>query len=110
MAKDLGMPIPEKDSFLGLYFPYWNNFGRWYNVVYPTREARFRKSLATVPYDYALAILDDSAYWGVGNYRELTAVPANSFQFTYLLTHELGEPIRSSLRICSPTSWAISLG
>ncbi len=90
-AKDLGMPIPEKNSFLGLFFPYWNNFGRWYNVVYPTRESRFRAALASVPYDYALALLDDSQYWGVGNYRELTAVPANSsFYFSYLLTHELG--------------------
>ncbi len=89
-AKDLGMPIPEKNTFLGLFFPYWNNFGRWYNVVYPTRESRYRSALASVPYDYALAILDDGAYWGVGNYRELTAIPANSFQFTYLLTHELG--------------------
>lgn len=89
-ATDLGMPIPERNSFLGLYFPYWNNFGRWYNVVYPTRESRFRKHLATVPYDYALALIDDKQYWGVGNYRELTAIPASSVSFTYLLTHELG--------------------
>ncbi len=89
-AKDLGLPVAEKDSFLGLYFPYWFNFGRWYNVVYPTRESRFRRGLATVPYDYAVVLLDDSDYWGVGNFRELTAIPANASQFTYLLTHEFG--------------------
>lgn len=88
--RDLGMPIAERNSFLSLYFPYWDDFGRWYHVVYPTREARFRKGLATLPYDYPLIIVDDDNYWGVGNYRELTAIPAESHEFTYLLTHEFG--------------------
>ncbi len=89
-ATDLGMPIPERDSFLGLYFPYWQKFGRWYNVVYPTREARYRDAIGQIPYDYAIALVNDGAYWGVGNFNELTAVPAKSGQFRYLLLHEFG--------------------
>lgn len=89
-AKDLGQPIPERDSFLGLYFPYWLKFGRWYNVVYPTREARFRNAIGQIPYDYAIAIVDSQEYWGVGNFNELTAIPAQSRQFQYLLLHEFG--------------------
>jgi hypothetical protein len=89
-AKDLGHPVPEKNSFLSLAFPYWENFGRWYNVVYPTRETRYRDGLASAPYDYAITVADDSAYWGVGNYRELVAVPAKNNAFVYLLLHEIG--------------------
>jgi hypothetical protein len=89
-ARNLGQPVPERDSFLGLYFPYWRPFGRWYHVVYPTRESRFRHGSAQVPYDYALALVDSDGYWGVGNYRELTAIPAGEERFTYLLLHELG--------------------
>jgi hypothetical protein len=89
-ARDLGMPVPERDSFLGLYYPYWNNFGRWYHILYPTRETRFRNALAQVPYDYPLAIVDSDLYWGVGNYKELTAIPSSNSSFTYLLMHEFG--------------------
>lgn len=89
-AADLGFPIPERDTFLGLYFPYWRNFGRWYHVVYPTREERYRRALGQVPYDYPAALIDSGEYWGVGNYMELTAVPASSGRFAYLFTHELG--------------------
>ncbi len=89
-ARNLGRPIPEKNSFLGLYFPYWENFGRWFNVVYPTRETKYRDGLAMAPYDYAITLTDDSAYWGVGNYRELIAIPAQNASFVYLLIHEIG--------------------
>ncbi len=89
-AQNLGMPIPERDSFLGLYFPYWDNFGRWYNIVYPTREKRFRTAVGLVPYDYPFAIVDSGSYWGVGNFNELTAIPSRNSSFTYLLLHEFG--------------------
>src|SRR4029078_1103016 len=71
--------------------PYWDNFGRWYNVVYPTNENKFRNHLAVAPYDYPLILINNSGYWGVGNYMSLTAIPArNSTYFTYLLLHEFG--------------------
>jgi hypothetical protein len=89
-AKELGLPVPERDSHLGLYYPYWRKFGRWYHVVYPTREERFRAALGRVAYDYPIVLVDSDAYWGVGNYKELTAIPAGSRYFTYLLTHEFG--------------------
>ncbi len=89
-AQNLGLPIPERDSFLGLYFPYWRDHFRWYHVLYPTREARYRRGLAVAPYDHPIAIVDDAEYWGVGNFNELTAIPARSSSFTYLLLHELG--------------------
>ncbi|KTD75153.1 M64 family metallopeptidase [Legionella waltersii] len=90
-AMDLGLPIPEYDSFLGLYYPYWDNFGRWYHIVYPTRENKFRQALATAPYDYPIVLVNNGKYWGVGNYKSHTAIPAdNSTYFTYLLLHEIG--------------------
>lgn len=89
-ASDLGFPVPERDSYLGLYYPYWLKFGRWYNVVYPTRESKFREGIGQVPYDYPIAIIDDNNYWGIGNYNEITAVPADSNSFRYLLLHEFG--------------------
>src|SRR5690606_31545988 len=66
-ARNLGQPIPERDSFLGLYFPYWRNFGRWYHVVYPTREERYRAAIGLVAHDYPIALVRSSDYWGVGN-------------------------------------------
>lgn len=90
-AEDLGTPVPEFDSFLGLYYPYWDNFGRWYHIVYPTRENKFRQGLASVPYDYPIVLVNSSRYWGVGNYMSHTAVPArNSQYFIYILLHEFG--------------------
>lgn len=89
-ARDLGPTVVIKDTFLGLYFPYWRKFGRWYHVLYPTSETKYRNALAQVPYDYPLALVDDSGYWGVGNYKELTAIPVGSPQFSYLLLHEFG--------------------
>jgi hypothetical protein len=89
-AKNLGLPVPERDSFLGLYFPYWNSFGRWFHIVFPTRESKFRNGLAQIPYDYPLVIVDSDEFWGVGNYKELTAIPAEDRSFTYLLMHEFG--------------------
>jgi hypothetical protein len=89
-AKNLGLPIPERDSFLGLYFPYWESFGRWYHVLYPTREERFRDGIGKAPYDYPLIVVNDKEYWGVGNYRELTAIPSDNNSFSYLLFHEFG--------------------
>ncbi len=89
--QDLGLPIPERDSFLGLYYPYWDNFGRWYDIVYPTREDKFRHGLASAPYDYPIVLINSGNYWGVGNYMAFTAVPAaNTSSFTYLLLHEFG--------------------
>jgi hypothetical protein len=88
---DLGTPVPEYDSFLGLYYPYWDNFGRWYDIVYPTREDKFRQGLAAAPYDYPIVLINSTGYWGVGNYMSHTAIPAaNSMYFTYLLLHEFG--------------------
>ncbi len=89
-AKNLGTPIPEWGTFLGLYFPYWGDLERWYHIVYPTRESKFRDGIGQVAYDYPLVLIDDRAYWGVGNYRELTAVPSQNSSFTYLLLHEMG--------------------
>lgn len=90
-ARDLGLPVKRYDSFLGLFFPYWHNFGRWYHVVYPTDEGYFRQNIAVAPYDHPIVLLDDSNYWGIGNFNELTAIPGgNSGSFTYLLAHEFG--------------------
>jgi hypothetical protein len=89
-AEDLGLPVLPRDSALGLYYPYWDNFGRWYHVVYPTSEEKFRSAVGLVPYDYILVLIDSSEYWGVGNYREFTAVPSRSSSFKYLVQHELG--------------------
>jgi len=89
-AKDLGFPIPKRDTFLGLYYPYWDNFGRWYHVIYPTRESHFRSHIGLVPYDYPIVLVDSSSYWGVGNFKEHTAIPSRSNSFTYLLLHEFG--------------------
>ncbi|PIT98760.1 MAG: hypothetical protein COT74_13785 [Bdellovibrionales bacterium CG10_big_fil_rev_8_21_14_0_10_45_34] len=82
--------VKERDSFLGLYYPHWDQFGRWYHVVYPTNEKKFRRRLALVPYDYPIVLINSSDYWGVGNYMSHTAVPSDSSQFSYLLRHELG--------------------
>lgn len=88
---DLGQPVPDYDTFLGLYYPYWDNFGRWTDVVYPTRESKFRSRLAVAPYDYPLILINHDGYWGVGNYMSHTAIPAkNDMYFTYLLLHEFG--------------------
>ncbi len=89
-AQDLGMPIPEGQTALGLYFPYWDNFGRWDDVVYPTRENKFRQALGMVGYDYPLVLINNNDYWGVGNYKAMTAIPAQSQYFAYLLLHEFG--------------------
>lgn len=91
-ARDLGMPIPEFDSFLGLYFPYWNSdMGRWYHILYPTREQKLRDGLGQAVYDYPVILVDDSSYWGVGNYNSHTALPAGAFSsFEYLFLHEFG--------------------
>src|SRR5690606_28519736 len=57
-ARDLGDESIVWDSFLGLYFPYWNPFGRWYHVVYPTDFAKFRDGIGSVPYDYKIVLID----------------------------------------------------
>ena len=89
-AEDFGAERKSRDTFLGLYFPYWEKFGRWYNVVYPAQEEKFRAGLAVAPYDYAIVVTDDSAYWGIGNFRVMTTVPAHHPSFIYLLLHEAG--------------------
>lgn len=89
-AQDRGAEVKVQDTFLGLYFPHWSKFGRWYHVVYPTSVTKYRNALAQVAYDYPLALVDDSSYWGVGNYKELTAIPVGDSSFTYLLLHEFG--------------------
>ncbi|MBX9767590.1 MAG: M64 family metallopeptidase [Bdellovibrionales bacterium] len=88
--RDRGYPVPIKNSFLGLDYPYWNQFGRWYHVVYQTDEKYFRKAVAAVPYDFPIALVNESSYWGVGNYMSHTAIPARASQFSYLLHHEFG--------------------
>jgi hypothetical protein len=88
--RNLGLPVPVRDSFLGLYYPYWHNFGRYFHVVYPTSELKYRRAIGSVPYDYPIALLDSDSYWGVGNFKELTAVPARNDRFGYLLRHEFG--------------------
>ena len=88
--RDLGPePLPRK-SFLGLYFPHWNPFGRWTDVLYGTNEDQLRSGFASVAYDYPLALIDDNQYWGIGNYHVFTAIPATHSQFSYLLLHEFG--------------------
>jgi len=89
-AENRGPRQMKQDSFLGLYFPHWDPFGRWYHVVYPTNEHQFRTALATANYDYPLVLVDDDAYWGVGNYMTHTALPAEASAFSYLLFHEFG--------------------
>jgi hypothetical protein len=59
-------------------------------VLYPTSEECYREAIGRVSYDYPLILIDSADYYGVGNYRELTAVPARSSQFGFLLMHELG--------------------
>lgn len=88
LARDLGGR--ERDSFLGLFYPYWNAFGRWFHVVYPTSVKRYRDAIASAPYDYPIALIKNVGYWGVGNFNELTAIPSDASQFGYLLIHELG--------------------
>jgi len=39
---------------------------------------------------YLIRLSDSSTYFGVGNYKELTAVPARNSSFSYLLMHEFG--------------------
>lgn len=89
-AQDLGESPLKRDSFLGLYFPHWAKFNRWYHVVYPTDQTHYRNALAQAPYDYPIALIDDAEYWGVGNYKELTAVPVGHSLFAFLLLHEFG--------------------
>lgn len=88
--ENLGFPIKEYPTFLGLYYAYWDPADRWYNVVYPTSEYKFRNGLASAPYDYPIVLINNAEYWGVGNYMAFTAIPANHPSFTYLLVHEFG--------------------
>lgn len=90
--RDLGKPIPEYDTFLGLFYAYWDDCQdcRWYDVIYPTSEAKFRRNLASAPYDYPIVLVKSKHYWGVGNYMAFTAIPADDSHFTYLLLHEFG--------------------
>jgi hypothetical protein len=89
-AQNLGTPIPERDSFLGLYYPYWLDYSRWNVIVYPTRERRFRNAIGQVPYDYPIAIMDTTVYTNVGNYNELTAVANGTGNVQNLFLHEFG--------------------
>jgi len=89
-AKDLGPERTSRETFLNLFFPYWNRFGRWHDVIYPASEARYRLAIGVAPHDYAFVLADESAYWGIGNFRVLTGIPAHSSSFIYLLLHEVG--------------------
>jgi hypothetical protein len=89
-AEDFGPNIKERKTFLGLYHPYWAKFGRWYHVVYATDQTKYRNSLAQVAYDYPIALVNSSQYWGVGNYKENTAIPTENSYFSFLLLHEFG--------------------
>ncbi len=90
VATDLGFPVPVWDSFLTLYHPYWSSFSRWFHVMYPTDEERFRDALAQAPYDYPFILTDSAEFWGTGNYNAFTVVPANIDSFEYLVLHEFG--------------------
>lgn len=90
VAQDFGESPISRDTFLGLYFPHWNKIARWYHIVYPTNESQLRAGLGQAPYDYPFVLMDDAEYWGVGNYRMLTAIPSEAPEFDYLLLHELG--------------------
>jgi hypothetical protein len=80
-----------RDSFLGLYYPYWSfEMGRWYNVVYPTDYTKLMDGFAQLPYDYAMVLIKSRGYWGMGNYNFFTAIPDANRSFTYLLHHEFG--------------------
>ena len=83
-----GTPVPERNSFLGLYYPYWLDYSRWNVIVYPTRERRFRNAIGQVPYDYPIAIMDTTVYTNVGNYNELTAVANGTGNVQNLFLHE----------------------
>ena len=89
-AEDLGLPVQRRDSFLGLYHPYWADFSRWFHVMYPTDESHFRDALAAVPYDYPVVLIDSDEFWGTGNYNTYTAIPAGHDAFEYLTLHEIG--------------------
>lgn len=82
--------ITVRDSFLGLYYPFWMNFGRWYHVAYPTSEVKFHNAIGASAYDYPFAMVDSGDYWGVGNFMSHTAVPSRNNRFRYLVWHELG--------------------
>lgn len=90
VAQNLGFPIPEFDTFLGLYYPYWANLTRWYNVIYPTDENKLRTGFASAAYDYPIVLVNSKEYWGIGNYMAYTAVPSTNSAFTFILLHELG--------------------
>lgn len=90
VAKKLGYPVPVYDTFLGLYYAYWANLQRWYNVIYPTDENKLRQGLASAPYDYPIILNNNAEYWGVGNYMVMTSIPAAHHSFSYLLLHEFG--------------------
>jgi hypothetical protein len=88
---DLGDPIQVRDSYLGLYYPYWCDwFRRWNLLLYPTNTEVLMTGLGQVPYDYPIVLVDSSGYWGTGNYDLYTALPSDNPQFDYLLTHEIG--------------------
>jgi hypothetical protein len=87
--KELG-PIPQRDSYLGLYYPYWEKFGRWGDVVYPTSEKKFRERIGQLPYDYPIVLIDSGEWWGIGNLNAFTAIPTNTEASLYLLLHEFG--------------------
>lgn len=90
-AVRLGFPVPEYDTFLGLYYPYWDDEGRWYDAPYPSSENKFRTALATAPYDYTIVLENSALYWGVGTYSSFAAIPAHDYlHYTYLLMHEFG--------------------
>jgi len=88
--RKLDLPVKKRDSFLSLYYPYWWDVGRWYHIVYPTDEDHYRNSLAAWSYDYPIALVKSSDYWGVGNFKQLTAIPSDNSSFSYLLMHEFG--------------------
>lgn len=90
VAENLGFPVPVRDSFLTLYHPYWSTFSRWFHVMYPTHEERFRDALAQAPYDYPFILTDSGEFWGTGNYNAYTVVPSNIDSFEYLVLHEFG--------------------
>jgi hypothetical protein len=82
--------VPKQDTALGLSFPVWSGISGPDLIIYPTDEGKLRSAFAQVPYDYPVVVVDDTRYWGVGNYNMYTAVPAHNQNLKLLITHEMG--------------------
>ncbi len=91
--QNLGSNVPDYDTFLGLYYPYWvepTGYGRWYHLVYQTNEEHFRHAAAVKAYDVIFAIENDDHHWGASTYNLFSSAPANIPYFKAIFIHEFG--------------------